>query len=675
MRGRLTALLLLLATAASAQTTVTRTDILLASTRAAIGTATAGAGPLRVVGLSGSATGALLVVDASGDLGTAGTVNTGTTFSSTFQASGTANLYGSAIALGNATSDTVTFTARLAGHLHWAADDTYDIGGTASTLRPRDLFLSRNAAVGGTLGVTGVTTLTGALAANGGLTVDSTAFSVADTTGNTSIAGTLGVTGTTTIGDSANLTRTTYTSQTTGWRVSSDGGADFRYLFVDEMHAKSFIADLEQALAGGQIIAKSVAMVGQAFTCPATGSTVTLWVRDLPSMANTAAFVANDWVVLRSFSRAAGALTIAECVGQVSSYADGTAGNDGQQSWTFLRGTAVSGCGGAMSSGSVVAVDSLALDFGASGAGYAEVTAVDGTYGANSPYYQVVTWTTCPVAANRTLRARWGNLSGAYGYAAGSGVFGFAAGDASATYLTLEATNGLQMYTGATKKLWLTTAGALALYDSATTYLQLASGAINLVEGGVNRLALSGSGITVGPTATSHLTIDATNGLQFKNGSGTVLGSLHSSTLVLGQPLTANNTGQIQIDTDSIDLRWRNNSGVTSTMFEVYNNGGVGWVRANGSLEASTDVRAPTFYYAAGDMTLYTAGTGNYILVRTTGGGGLRPYTDNLSSLGNATTQWSAVYSESYYVGTTAGVSGTCSAVTVVNGIVTGCTP
>jgi hypothetical protein len=58
-----------------------------------------------------------------------------------------------------------------------------------------------NTAIAGTLGVTGVTTLTGALAANGGISVDTNAFTVADTTGNTAIAGTLNVTGTTTLGN------------------------------------------------------------------------------------------------------------------------------------------------------------------------------------------------------------------------------------------------------------------------------------------------------------------------------------------------------------------------------------------------------------------------------------------------------------------------------------------
>ena len=46
---------------------------------------------------------------------------------------------------------------------------------------------SGNTAIAGTLAVTGATTLTGALAANGGITCDTNAFTVEDTTGNTAI--------------------------------------------------------------------------------------------------------------------------------------------------------------------------------------------------------------------------------------------------------------------------------------------------------------------------------------------------------------------------------------------------------------------------------------------------------------------------------------------------------
>ena len=48
---------------------------------------------------------------------------------------------------------------------------------------------------GGTLGVTGATTLSGALAANGGVNCDSGKFTIADTSGNTVIGGTLNVAG------------------------------------------------------------------------------------------------------------------------------------------------------------------------------------------------------------------------------------------------------------------------------------------------------------------------------------------------------------------------------------------------------------------------------------------------------------------------------------------------
>ncbi len=51
----------------------------------------------------------------------------------------------------------------------------------------------------GTLNVDGATTLVGAVAANAGITVDTSAFSVANTTGNTVISGTLSVTNTTSL--------------------------------------------------------------------------------------------------------------------------------------------------------------------------------------------------------------------------------------------------------------------------------------------------------------------------------------------------------------------------------------------------------------------------------------------------------------------------------------------
>lgn len=239
-----------------------------------------------------------------------------------------------------------------------------------------------------------------------------------------------------------------YASQTTGMRVTHAGEADFRYLFTDELHAKAFIADLEQALAGGQIISKSVAMLSRDFTAPAAGATATLYVRDLPSAEDMAVFESGDIVRLRTFSRSAGSLTIADCWGAVTSYSN-LAGKE--QSWTFTRSSG--GNAGAMSAGTVVATDSIVLDYGVSGNGFHEVNAIDGAYGLNSPYAQTVSWTTHP-ATGQTVRTRIGNLRGLFGVA---NEFGLYAGDGTAVtnkYLRMSSYTGemrnltLNMYSG-----------------------------------------------------------------------------------------------------------------------------------------------------------------------------------------------------------------------------------
>ena len=74
---------------------------------------------------------------------------------------------------------------------------TLDGGLTMDTDKFTVANTSGNTAIGGTLAVTGATTLTGALAANSGITVDSTAFTVANTSGNVATTGTLTVTGAT----------------------------------------------------------------------------------------------------------------------------------------------------------------------------------------------------------------------------------------------------------------------------------------------------------------------------------------------------------------------------------------------------------------------------------------------------------------------------------------------
>lgn len=256
----------------------------------------------------------------------------------------------------------------------------------------------------------------------------------------------------------------TYASQTTGWRITNGGEADFRYLFVDEMHAKSFVADLEQALAGGQIISKSVAVLASAFTAPAPGATATLVVRDLPSAPNMACFVANDIVRLRQFTRTGGSLSIADCWGVVTGYADGTGANEGTQTWTFTRSAAPNA--GAMAAGTVIQPDAIVLDYGTTGSGFYEVNAIDGIYGANSPYAQVVSWAGHP-ATGQAVRTRFGNLRGITNV---DGEFGLFAGNGTAV---------TDRYVRASSAAVELRNVPLALYDGANNTALLSAGANN----------------------------------------------------------------------------------------------------------------------------------------------------------------------------------------------------
>jgi len=250
-----------------------------------------------------------------------------------------------------------------------------------------------------------------------------------------------------------------YSSQTTGMRIDQLGGGDFRYLYTDEMHARAFIADLEQALAGGQIISKSVAVLYSQFTAPAAGGSTTIVVEDLPGTTAMAVFQNGDIVRLRNFSRAGGSLSITDCWGVVTlDTTYGTSGFDSStktQRYTFVRSSGSNA--GAMLQNDVVQPKSLVLDYGTTGNGYYEVNAIDGAYAVNSPYAQVVNWTTHP-ATGKVTRARLGNLIGIFG---GTNEYGLYAGDGgtstSSQYLRISNSGiglfnvPLRMYTGATE--------------------------------------------------------------------------------------------------------------------------------------------------------------------------------------------------------------------------------
>lgn len=188
-------------------------------------------------------------------------------------------------------------------------------------------------------------------------------------------------------------------SELIGWHISYDGNADFRRIFADELHVRAFIADIEQALAGGQIISKSVAILAQDFTVPQT--TAYIYVEDLPGFYGVQAFQSGDYVRLRRIDRSGGGLVVEDIWGSVTGYVDQ---GGGVQRWTFTRAQGSYGATVIIHKGAVV------IDYGTTGQGYWEVTTIDTQY---SPYAQVVTWATNPwTPANRTVRTRMGKLDG-----------------------------------------------------------------------------------------------------------------------------------------------------------------------------------------------------------------------------------------------------------------------
>lgn len=461
---------LALAISAEAQTTTNRVDRQAVATKITIGGSTfASTSSLRLAGLDSKTSETnCLWLNASGDgaLGACGTVTSvALSVPSILSVSGSPITTSGtlAVTLANQTANTVfarstgtgapsfqslTKAMQVASTVYtdqtntWGAFlQTFGGGLTVSSGTTTTQALSSTAGTfSSTLGVTGLASL------NGGIAVDSTNFTVDGTTGAVSTASTLNATGAATFGD--NVGTSSFASRTTGWRVTSAGAADFRTIFTNEFRTQRFVADLEEAHNGVGLWAKAVTTLASAFTCPAAGGTATITVKDLPSATNIRVFsenaagtTDNDWVLVRTFARTDGDsdgnldLTIADCVGQVSSYVDNGGSPDaGTQSWTFTRGSG--GNAGGMTASTVVPVDTAVIDYGSVGSGgsgtpgYAEVNAIDGSEGVNAPYFQVATWATSPVAANRSVRARFGKLTGITGTA---DEFGLLAGTYAAT--------------------------------------------------------------------------------------------------------------------------------------------------------------------------------------------------------------------------------------------------
>tara|TARA_R100000315_G_scaffold62269_1_gene43010 strand:+ start:1345 stop:4257 length:2913 start_codon:yes stop_codon:yes gene_type:complete len=208
--------------------------------------------------------------DSTDDLGTTGvrwrnlyvddvTVTNNVSIGGTLTLTGGLTLNGN-VAIGDSASDTLTVNSTITSNLIFT-DNTYDIGASGAT-RPRDLHLSRNALMGGTLGVTGLLTATAGVTSGSNIVSDTdstddlgttsvrwanlyvdsigdTGQALAITAGSNNVnvtAGTLALTGaqtiSSTLGVTGLITASGGVSGTTG-TFSGDVAVDTDTLFVD----------------------------------------------------------------------------------------------------------------------------------------------------------------------------------------------------------------------------------------------------------------------------------------------------------------------------------------------------------------------------------------------------------------------------------------------------------
>jgi hypothetical protein len=210
-----------------------------------------------------------------------------------------------------------------------------------------------------------------------------------------------------------------YIAETDHWRIDAAGLGDFRTLLADELRVDEFIAEVNEALAGEDLLTKSFAKLDAPFTVPSsTGSTGPLRVQNLPGLGNSRVFSSGDTVRLRYVDRSGGGLTVADVWLKVTGYTDN---GDGTQTWTaeLLDSTAASG--------SDLGEGTLALDYGdPSTGGYLIERSVLDKGGSIAPYDRILKWedtTGNGVPDDYTvlnLRGELGSLSKAYGNGPGT---------------------------------------------------------------------------------------------------------------------------------------------------------------------------------------------------------------------------------------------------------------
>lgn len=156
-------------------------------------------------------------------------------------------------------------------------------------------------------------------------------------------------------------------------------------------------------------------------------------------------------------------------------------------------------------------------------------------------------------------------------------------------------------------------------------------------------------GTAFGPASDSHLTIDATNGVRMRDNTTTLAQWATDGTITIGA-LASNNTGQILLDSSSLAIRWRDNSGSTSSVFTIANSGGTGLITSSIPLQVNAGINVTGNVINPSSSTWVLQATNTAAVMQLQPGAGgyvginsatdFRPTTDSAIPLGTNSLRW-----------------------------------
>jgi len=224
------------------------------------------------------------------------------------------------------------------------------------------------------------------------------------------------------------------------------------------------------------------------------------------------------------------------------------------------------------------------------------------------------------------IAPRWaiGNLNGLYGY--GATTYGTAFGDASATNVTIDATNGLRIRSGTTNKLVADTSGNLSLTGafSIGTSGSFSSGATGYSTGTGWWMDYNGGTprFRIGNPAGNQLTWDGTTLTLTGNGSGltSISGGNITTGSITATQLASNSVTAAKINVTTLDAITANMGSITAGSMNI--GSGAFTLASNGDTHISVldvDVLQPDDITVQDDLVVVSGGSINFSPL---GGGG-----------------------------------------------------